>query len=575
MTGKGRPLAALLSRHRMAGPLLALVVAALLLTLAACGETPPPQVDVQGTIAAAVRATVAAMPTATPVPATPTATATPAPTATRTPVPPTATPLPTATATPRPTATPAPTATPTPVPPPAVTGATASVRQDNPLIVEVKATLDKPAQVYVEYENPQAGAFRTMTTTSSATEHVVPVVRLRPSTTYNYRVFAVDSQGRTSTGPAGTFTTGQLPPGLASIEFKVQGKPTSELVLMDYRDANDAYILALDQDSRIVWYYVNREPTPGNTPVIQGIRQKPNYNLLFYIGTPTEPCCIREITPLGEITDQLVYNILDGTPHHDLVLLPDGRVVFLSEETRVVDDTANGGSAQTKVTGDVIRIWDQRTDTTEEVWNAFDAWSIADRVVWQANQDPKRWTHFNSIQIGPRGDFIVSSRNRNQVISFSPDFKKINWILNGPGSDFRFPNPADKFYRQHSASELENGNILVFDNGADRPADEGGLYSRALELSIDDYDGVATKVWEYRAKPDIYSSFISSAFRLENGNTLVNFGVTPDVVAIPITAVEVTRDGTEVWKLEMKSPTLRLRFRVYPFKTIYGETKLR
>ena len=125
----------------------------------------------------------------------------------------------------------------------------------------------------------------------------------------------------------------------------------------------------------------------------------------------------------------------------------------------------------------------------------------------------------------------------------SPDFERIEWLLNGPGSTYQFLDPADKFYRQHTASELPNGNILVFDNGVDRPKEEGGEYSRALELALRNYDSTAVKVWEYRSKPDIFSHIISSAFRLENGNTLINFGSTPDVTKIPITVVEVDRDG--------------------------------
>ena len=83
-----------------------------------------------------------------------------------------------------------------------------------------------------------------------------------------------------------------------------------------------------------------------------------------------------------------------------------------------------------------------------------------------------------------------------------------------------------------------------------------------------------TKVWEYRHQPDIFASFISSAYRLDNGNTLINFGTTPDVEMVPITAVEVDRAGNEVWKLQMTGPTLRNRYRVYSLESIMGESSL-
>ena len=122
---------------------------------------------------------------------------------------------------------------------------------------------------------------------------------------------------------------------------------------------------------------------------------------------------------------------------------------------------------------------------------------------------------------------------------------------------------------------MKNGNILVFDNGEDRPEEEGGPYSRALELTLADYDMTATKVWQYPTEPGPYARMLSSAYRLENGNTLVNFGITQDLTSIPITVVEVARDGTEVWKLEMTSPTLQSRYRAYAHASIMGETRLR
>ena len=459
----------------------------------------------------------------------------------------------------------------TPVPPPAALGSSAVVRGDNSLIAEVRVALDREAAVYVEYANEAAGRFRTATSPAPALEHIIPVVRLRPSSRYTYRVFALDPAGTETEVADGSFTTGPLPEALGSIELTAQGSPTPELVLMDYRDVASIYIVALDQGSNIVWYYASPNPFPPAAAGIQAVRQKPDFNLVYYQGSPRTPCCLVEITPLGAAVDRLVFNDLDDIPHHDHLVLPDNNGLYLAEETRVIDDTANGGDAETSVTGDVIRIWDQGSGATEEVWNSFDHLSTDVRVVW--GEGNPRWTHFNSIQLGPRGNVVVSSRNRNQVISISPDYQSVEWFLGGPNSFFTFPDLADRFYRQHAATELRNGNVLVFDNGAGRPEEEGGEYSRALELALSDYEITATKVWEYRAVPDIYASFISSAYRLENGNTLVNFGTTTNVVALPITLVEVERDGTEVWKLEMSGPSLRNRYRAHPLESIMGESR--
>ena len=206
--------------------------ATLVLTIAACGDDEP-QVDVQATVVAAVAATVEAMATPTPEPANP----------------------------------------------PRIVTASASLRDDNPLIVQVEVSLDRPARVYVEYESEDAGAFVTRTTELAAVEHTVPVVRLRPSSTYSYEVFAVDEDGEISAGPGGSFTTGELPDALARMELTVEGSPTS-LVLFDLEDNPDSYYVALDHDSEVVWYYRHEVTLPDMPVSARTVRQKPNYNLL-------------------------------------------------------------------------------------------------------------------------------------------------------------------------------------------------------------------------------------------------------------------------------------------------------
>ena len=177
------------------------------------------------------------------------------------------------------------------------------------------------------------------------------------------------------------------------------------------------------------------------------------------------------------------------------------------------------------------------------------------------------------MSTGPRGNFIVSFRARDQVISLSPDFRTMEWQLGGPDSDYEFPNPADRFYGQHTASQLANGNVLVFDNGWTRPAAEGGEYSRALELRLDAAAGTAVKAWEYRPDPDIYSRGRGSAYRLRNGNTLVRFSARER-----LTIVEVDAAGNEVFRLEhlpRHEPPLR-GYRAYGgITSIMGETMLR
>ena len=85
----------------------------------------------------------------------------------------------------------------------------------------------------------------------------------------------------------------------------------------------------------------------------------------------------------------------------------------------------------------------------------------------------------------------------------------------------------------HHPRLLDDGNILIFDNGTRRG------WSRVVE--VDPASGKIT--WEYRADPpeSFYSSSRGSAQRLANGNTLI-------VESQRGHAFEVTPDGEIVWR---------------------------
>jgi hypothetical protein len=184
------------------------------------------------------------------------------------------------------------------------------------------------------------------------------------------------------------------------------------------------------------------------------------------------------------------------------------------------------------------------------------------------------WTHFNGVAYNAELDQIVVS-----VHAFS-EF----WILDhstttaqaagheggrgGKGGDllYRWGNPrayragtrADqKLFRQHNAHWIPKGhpgegNLLVFNNGNGRT---GGNYSSVDELALPvdaagryackpgTAYGPAQPLWSYVApkKEEFYSSFISGAQRLPNGNTLICSGANG-------TVFEVTAGKDIVWR---------------------------
>ena len=91
---------------------------------------------------------------------------------------------------------------------------------------------------------------------------------------------------------------------------------------------------------------------------------------------------------------------------------------------------------------------------------------------------------------------------------------------------------------QHNPSFLDNGRVLLFDNGSHRRAPNTN-YSRIVEIDPANND----IAWDYRGEPAIsfYSYQISGAERQPNGNTLICEGATGRFI-------EVTAGHQIVWE---------------------------
>ena len=496
---------------------------------------------------------------------TPAATPTPEPTATPTPDP-TSTPVPTPepTATPAPTSTPEPTATATPAPL-SVISHSAAVSEDNGLIAFVSVELSAPARAAVEYENEYAGKFRTALSERAA-EHLIPVARLRADTVYEYAIGLETADGELEYAARGEFRSGPLPPNdFANLARTASGRSSQPLILGDTRVRGQPirYLHIWDELGEIVWRY-------GSTyrqRMIPVARVQPGGDIL-YIGRNGGDSSLRRVTPLGEVVDD---THMDGdTPHHDFLVMDDGRVLYLGL-TCVDPNDLDGCGNDTEETNprvDTVNIMSSPAApaTVERVWDPRDMW---DRL--------EEW-RLNGVERLPDGGWLLSNRRNSEVISVSPDFQTVRWRLGGPDSDFAFPDSADVFGRQHTPALLPNGNVLLFDNQA-VPPDGDGFYSRAIELQLDFDAMTAVKAWEFVPEPRIYSPTRGSAYRLDNGNTLINFG-TSDDPAIPTAIIEVDAQGRELFRLETITPPDReIDFSMYRAnpgpESINGETMLR
>ncbi len=166
-----------------------------------------------------------------------------------------------------------------------------------------------------------------------------------------------------------------------------------------------------------------------------------------------------------------------------------------------------------------------------------------DKVVWEwisyEHLDPEldnitpgcwrfAWPGWNSIVELPDGNIMTCSYNTSNILIIDKSTGKINWRW-GQG-EVSYP---------HDPSMLDNGNILLFDNGRFHVHFWSPDCSRVIEVN----PRTNQIEWEYKAENpyDFCSTVISGCQRLPNGNTLICEGTIGRLF-------EVTASGEMVWE---------------------------
>ena len=264
----------------------------------------------------------------------------------------------------------------------------------------------------------------------------------------------------------------------------------------------------------------------------------PNGNL-FYMGKVLDDAW--EGLPLGtrfkggvllevDWNGKVLWEHHDRDHHHDARRTPSGGAIYLNVE-RMPDDVATKvkggvpGSDKDGMWADVIVEVDSAGNRVWE-WHAFQHLDLETDVI-SSNERRSEWTHGNTVVPLADDRVMVSFRNISTVGIIDKKTDHLVWKLG-----------YDVLAQQHDPSMLPNGNVLIFDNGANRK-NQAVPFSRVIEVN----PNINQVVWEYRDAPiyNFFSPRMSGARRLPNGNTLVT-------EAMPGRMFQVTRDGQVVWE---------------------------
>lgn len=267
--------------------------------------------------------------------------------------------------------------------------------------------------------------------------------------------------------------------------------------------------------------------------------------------------------------------------NHDWELLPNGNRMLLITEPRVVESlgpavVGDQGLVEVDPAGDVVWRW-LAGDHLDELGFSDLGWAALRHTVTRDPDDPwgylemnsaktlgaNRWHDADPATVFHPDNILISFRKANIVALIDKDSGRIVWRLGpyfeaSPGaqhqriSTHKVPRPLDQISGQHNPHMIApglpgGGNILVFDNqgGAGYPPAALGIYAGSRVLEIDPVSRQI--VWQYTAEDSglppwtFFSSFVSNAQRLPNGNTLITEGMQGRIF-------QVTPGGDVVWE---------------------------
>ncbi len=219
----------------------------------------------------------------------------------------------------------------------------------------------------------------------------------------------------------------------------------------------------------------------------------------------------------------VVWEHVDRMQHHDARRLDNGGAVYIAWELLDPDRAARvrggvpGSEHRDGIYGEVVR---EVGPEGETVWEWRTASLDFDRYPLHRNAPRAIYGHGNAIDVLPGGDYLVSFKTLNLLV-----------ILDRRSGEVKWEFQDDRLGGQHDCTMLDNGNVLVFANGAYASDIQ---YSSVWEIEPESGE----TVWKYTARRNplsFYNPHISGCQRLAGGNTLICeggkgaiFEVTPD-----------------------------------------------
>jgi Arylsulfotransferase (ASST)/Secretion system C-terminal sorting domain len=284
----------------------------------------------------------------------------------------------------------------------------------------------------------------------------------------------------------------------------------------------------IDTSGHLVFYMdrVIQSNPPYPVTIITDFKLQPDNQLCFNsnIGPGNRVYFRMDSTFL--YTDTLDCDLPQNLDLHDLFQTPDGHFHFFCSFDTLMDLsgilTNNGDSGMNPGTVKVQKIIEKNAaGAVLWEWNPLDHISINDiNSAYFTDTSSLDLTHYNSIDVDASGNYLISSRNIEEVIYIDKATGNIIWRMGGSQNQFSLVNDSVWFSGQHYARFLSETKIGLYDNATQRPS---GI-ARGIEYEVDTISMTATVGWKQETATGMNSLFTGSYQVLPDSHRLIDWG---------------------------------------------------
>ncbi|MFO7789927.1 MAG: aryl-sulfate sulfotransferase [Bacteroidales bacterium] len=381
-----------------------------------------------------------------------------------------------------------------------------------------------------------------------STSHTIPVLGLYPGCENEISLTMTCDDGRYAQENF-MITTDSLPDYFPQIGIETYQDGMSEdgmiLNTMVYAESDNSRLepFMFDKNGNVRWW-MDLSELNGNGSTVNRLK---NGNLVVLDGNR-----VLEYSMTGEKVKDLSVPGYDFK--HGIIELPYDNLACIATKNGAT--IVHNDAEVTSYKDHFVEIQSNSGDIIQE-WNLQDVLDVNREIMAYTSGD---WLHLNSIEYRLYDDtYVLSGRHQGVVkVGRNNDLRWIlaphyNWgdaghdgtgISTEPflltavdasgqpyGEDIQHGNHAasdfDWPWGQHASTLLDNGNLLLFDNGYNRHFENSEpTHSRAVEYKIEESDTTVQQVWQYGSArgAEFYSAFGGDVNLLDNGNRLITSG---------------------------------------------------